>query len=109
MSAIGFCWCYFKLKVFGEIRAEVKIIFILNFSLYRLYSFGRFGDFVDCELERIWKEALRGYFKALYQHFLYQSDRFPVQNVLKQMVYHHYFSTFLWNMTLGGSKGTRKV
>jgi hypothetical protein len=37
------------------------------------------------------------------------SGKFTVQNgVEKEMLYHHYFSTFLWNMPSGGSKRNRK-
>jgi hypothetical protein len=39
----------------------------------------------------------------------YQSDKFPLQNGLKLGdVYHHCFSTLLWNTPLGGSKGTKR-
>jgi hypothetical protein len=38
-----------------------------------------------------------------------QSDKFTIQNGLKQGdAYHHCFSTLLWNMRSGGSKRTRK-
>jgi hypothetical protein len=39
----------------------------------------------------------------------YQSDKFHIQNGLKQkMFYHHCFSTLLWNTPLKGYKRTRK-
>jgi hypothetical protein len=39
----------------------------------------------------------------------YQSDRFPIQNGLKQEdALSPFFSTLLWNTPLGGSKRTRK-
>jgi hypothetical protein len=39
----------------------------------------------------------------------YQSDKVPIQNGLnREMLYHHCFSTLLWNMPLGRSKRTRK-
>jgi hypothetical protein len=39
----------------------------------------------------------------------YQSDKFPVQNGLKQRkLYHRCFSTFLWNTPLEGPKKTRE-
>jgi hypothetical protein len=38
----------------------------------------------------------------------YLSDNFPIQNGLnKEMVYHHYFSTLLYNKPLGVSRKTR--
>jgi hypothetical protein len=39
----------------------------------------------------------------------YQSDKFPIQNGLKQGdICHHFYSTLIWNTPLGGSKKTRK-
>jgi hypothetical protein len=39
----------------------------------------------------------------------YLSDKFPIQNGLRQgMLYHHCFLTLLWNTPLGGSKRTSK-
>jgi hypothetical protein len=37
------------------------------------------------------------------------SDKFPIQNGLKKrVIYHNCFSAFLWSMSLGQSKRTRK-
>jgi hypothetical protein len=39
----------------------------------------------------------------------YQSDKFPIQNSLKEGdALSPFFSTLLWNTPLGGSKRTRK-
>jgi hypothetical protein len=82
-------------KTFDSVRREVLYSILIEFGIPR-----KPAETIKMCLNETYSTVRIG---------KYQSDKFPIQNGLKQEdALHHCFSTLLWNMPLGGSKRTRK-
>jgi hypothetical protein len=80
-------------KVCDSVRREVLYNILIEFG-------------VPMKLDRSIKMCLNEtYSEVLIGKHL--SDSFPIQNGLKEMLYHHCFSTLLQNMPLGRCRKTR--
>jgi hypothetical protein len=81
-------------KAYNSVRREVLYNILIEFGIPR-------------ELDGLIQMCLNETYSTV-RIGKYQSDKFPIQNGLKQMLYHHCFAALFWNTPLGGSKRTRK-